>query len=299
MYGNVCHYMTMREQCMTIHDIMWQFMTGCANVWQCMTMYANAWAMYDRNGWQGIACRGSESQVPSLIDQRVTLGYSRSLFYFCAFFGWQYLPNIIWWLRGIPTLYSTSAIFQIPFCWQYFVTFGYSCTVILLLLFFLTIFAKYSRSVFYSGVFCCWQYLPNDIWWHRDIPAVVFYFCYFLGSFMLTIFGDSGVFPLCILLLRFFSQLVVDNIWRHSGIFPPYSPCCYRATARRICVLSGSFCPFSQVNLLVTVGWVLVVHDFINVLGSNGTLEIKSHHISTYKCHTQCHAKMRFLCWHM
>ena len=117
MYGNVCHYMTMREQCMTIHDIMWQFMTGCANVWQCMTMYANAWAMYDRNGWQGIACRGSESQVPSLIDQTVTPGYSRSLFYFCAFFGWQYLPNIIWWHWGIPTLYSTSALFVVANIW--------------------------------------------------------------------------------------------------------------------------------------------------------------------------------------
>ena len=35
--------------------------------------------MYDKNGWRGIACRGSESQVLSLIDQMVTPGYSRCI----------------------------------------------------------------------------------------------------------------------------------------------------------------------------------------------------------------------------
>ena len=141
----------MREQCMTLYDKNgWQGIACRYNIWHCIAMYDNVWhcmpmreqcmTMYDKNGWQGIACRASESQVPSLIDQTVTPGYSRSLFYFCAFFGWKYLPNIIWWHwgiptvvlyfcyffriyfvdniwwhRGIPALYSTSALV----CWQY------------------------------------------------------------------------------------------------------------------------------------------------------------------------------------
>ena len=66
---------------MTLYDIVW----GMYNiVWG---MYDNAWAMYDKNGWRAIACRGSESQVPSLIDQH--------------------------WHRGIPVLHSSCALFQL------------------------------------------------------------------------------------------------------------------------------------------------------------------------------------------
>ena len=109
-YDNVWHCMTMCDivwqcmtfydnawHCMTMCDIVWQCMTFYDNVWHCMALYDNAWAMYDKNGWRGIACRGSESQVPSLIDQTLTPGYSRSLFYLRCFF-------------------------QVPFCCWYFLT---------------------------------------------------------------------------------------------------------------------------------------------------------------------------------
>ena len=224
MYGNVCHYMTMREQCMTIHDIMWQFMTGCANVWQCMTMYANAWAMYDRNGWQGIACRGSESQVPSLIDQTVTPGYSRSLFYFCYFFRILSVDNI-WWHLGIPALYSTSALFLLTiFAKYYLVTLGYS------------------HSVFYFGTFCCCKYLVT----FRDFSAL-------------------------------FSLLL---------------PC---VSFQALC------CPFSKINLLVTAsysGCILVVPSDSLIQLTCDSCNFNPYTGSAFKYHQECHAYIRFLCYH-
>ena len=84
IYGNIW-------QIMTLNGLLWQCMTLYDNLCCCIALYDNAWAMYDKNGWRGIACRGSESQVPSLIDQTLTPGYSRSLFYLRCFFSSSFL----------------------------------------------------------------------------------------------------------------------------------------------------------------------------------------------------------------
>ena len=83
--------------CLKCHDNVWQCMTIYATMYDIVWgMYDNAWAMYDKNGWRGIACRGSESQVPTAIDQH--------------------------WHRGIPALHSSCALFQCSWwhCWASF-----------------------------------------------------------------------------------------------------------------------------------------------------------------------------------
>ena len=301
-------------QFMTIHDNAWQgvlmyvnvcqFMTMHANVWQCMPLYDNAWAMYD-NSWHYVTIHDGVCQCMTMYDnvcqcvsnvwQEWMAGYSMQrlrvpgsvahwsdgdtgVFPLCIllllFFRILYVGNI-WWHWGIPALYSTSALFLVDnICQILFGDSGVFPLCILLLLFFRFLFV-------------------GNIWCHLGIPALYSTSALFLltifAKYYLVTLGYShpvfyfGTFCCCKYLVTFRD---------FSALFSLLLPC---VSFQALC------CPFSKINLLVTASYsgcnLVVPSDWLIQLTCD-SCNFNLYTGSAFKYHQECHAYIRFLCYH-